>query len=38
MAKDKYHYQVKEALEKEGWTITMTLSLFVWVSEKAILI
>jgi XisH protein len=22
MAKDKYHYQVKEALEKEGWTIT----------------
>ncbi len=22
MAKDKYHFQVKEALEKEGWTIT----------------
>jgi XisH protein len=22
MAKDKYHYIVKEALEKEGWIIT----------------
>ena len=22
MAKDKFHQQVREALEKEGWTIT----------------
>jgi hypothetical protein len=22
MARDKYHFQVREALEKEGWTIT----------------
>ena len=22
MAKDKYHYFLKEALEKDGWTIT----------------